>query len=435
MNRSPQILTLILLLISQSPAWPQSAKTAPVEISLAPNTPDPVWVGQRVTVVVEVLSETFFAGPTNFSLPDIAGAVFYKPEERALVSSKTVAGQAYSVQRHELSFYPQRAGDFEIPSFKVRFGVSGKPGEAAVEHSENTKPLKITARMPPGAEHLSVLISANELKVDESWSPQPTGTVTVGDAFKRTITFRAPDIPGMVFPAIVFPEVDGLKLYQARATVNDKIDRGSLTGERVDAITYLCEKAGNYSLPAIAIPWWDLNKKQMQKIILPAVSFEVKPAKSPTSLADETQNSTSLFPWKIVAGSSAFILLVSLVLFHFKNTILQQFADWQTRRKENESAYFEKISEATSPAQTLNAITAWLARSNPNNETLTLQSFASELNDPELISQFNALQSAVVSDKTEWNPTPLIEALRKARQSALNKSDLQARPALKPLNP
>ncbi len=432
MNRSLSVLTLVLLWVFQSTAWPQSTTPELVQISLAPKTPDPVWVGQRVSIIVEVLSPTFFAGPTNFTLPDIAGAVFYKPQERALVSSKTIDGKTYSVQRHEFSFYPQRAGDFEIPPFKVRFGIAGKPGEEATEHSEQTTALKISSKMPPGAEHLSVLISTSNLKVDESWNPQASGTVTVGDAFKRTITFRAPDMPGMVFPTINFPEVEGLKLYQSRATVNDKIDRGSLTGERIEGITYLCEKPGSYSLPAIAIPWWNLNKKQMQKIILPAVSFEVEPGNSSTSLADKTQNSVSLFPRKAVTVLSAFALIFAAVLFHFKNSILQQLTDWQTRRKESERAYFKKINEATSPARTLNAITAWLAHSEPNRETLSLHSFASEQNDPELTAQLEALQAAVVSQNSQWESTALINALRKTRQSAVER---HSSPALQPLNP
>ncbi len=110
----------------------------------------------------------------------------------------------------------------------------------------------------------------------------------------------------------------------------------------------------------------------------------------------------------------------------------QQFTDWQTRRKESESAYFKKIGEATSPAQTFNAITAWLAVSKPNNETLSLQAFASEQNDPELISQFNALQSAVVSNNSQWDSTALINALRKNRYSA---AERHSSPALRPLNP
>lgn len=429
------ILPFVLLLSYKITAQSQSAAPERVQISLASSYNDPAWVGQRVTIYVELLSETFFAGPSRLSLPDIAGAVLYKPEERALVSSKTITGKTFSVQTHELSFYPQRAGEFVIPPFKVRFGVAGKPGEAAKEYSEQTEALNITAKMPPGAEHLSVLISATELKVTESWDPEPTDKITVGDAFKRSITFRAPDMPGMVFPSIDFPSTEGIKLYQERATVNDRINRGSLTGERTDRMTYLCEKPGNYTLPVIAIPWWDLNTKEMHKIILPAVNFEVLPGEKIASLEVENQNPSPAIPWKSLTGFIIILILSSLILYRFRKSIQHSITEWQTRRSESESAYFKKITQASAPAQTLNAITAWFARSELQHDNLSLSSFAAAQNDVELGKQLETLQCAIVSNNNDWNPEPLIQALKQTRRAALKQSALQARPSLKPLNP
>ena len=37
----------------------------------------------------------FFRGLLGFALPDVPGAVFYKPEERAVVSSKKVNGEMW----------------------------------------------------------------------------------------------------------------------------------------------------------------------------------------------------------------------------------------------------------------------------------------------------------------------------------------------------
>lgn len=432
MNLKFIIATLALLLMVQGVVWAQSPATKPVQISFASDTKESVWVGQRTTVIVELLSETFFSGPTTFSLPNIPGAVFYKPEERALVSSKNIAGQTYSVQRHEFSFYPQLTGDFKIPAFKVRFGVAGKPGKPTTQYSELTKLLSLSAKMPPGAEHLSVLISTSNLKVSESWNPPVSDSVKVGDAFKRTITFRAADIPGMVFPAIPFPEIEGIKLYQARATVNDKINRGSLTGERIDQLTYLCEKPGTYTLSAIAIPWWNLDSEKMEKIVLPAVKFEVKAKANNLILAKESQNTHPAFPWRAIAGFTAFLLLLIAVLFHFKKTILQKIKAWQKQSRESEAAYFKRVAAATTPAQTLNALTAWLARAYPNQPTLSLQTFASEQNNANLVEQINALQAAVVSQPSQWDSAPLIAALGKIRRS---KAASGRPPALQPLNP
>jgi len=56
-------------------------------------------VGEKVNVVVEIFSETFFSGPTRFALPDVSGAVFYKPEERAVVSKEdSWSGEALVIE-------------------------------------------------------------------------------------------------------------------------------------------------------------------------------------------------------------------------------------------------------------------------------------------------------------------------------------------------
>ncbi len=428
------ILSLILLLITQSVTWAQSPSPEPAQISLAPNTSDPVWVGQKVTVLVEVLSKTFFDGPTLLSLPDIAGAVFYKPEERALVSSKSINGQTFSVQVHELSFYPQRAGEFTIPTFKVRFGIAGSPGETAVEYSKNTQPLKISAKMPAGAEHLSILISASDLKVEQTWQPQPQEILKVGDAFKRIITFRAPDMPGMVFPAIPFPQIEGLKIYPSRARLNDEINRGSLIGERIDEITYLCEKPGSYSLPAIAILWWNLERREMEKITLPSVSFAVEARINATPTEQSPPKSDPAFSWQNAIVSSLLLLTAIALLIRYRRAIQQPFIQWQKRYQESEATYFNKILDTTTPTQSLNALNQWFPRSKWSHHHTTLSAFAHEQNSEALIREIESLNQAVVHNKTDWNSTPFKRALKAARKQYKSTPSHSAA-GLKPLNP
>ena len=57
--------------------------------------------------------------------------------------------------------------------------------------------------LPPGAEGLGNVISARNLKVEETWKPElGKTTIKPGDAFTRTIIFSAPDLPGMGLPAV-----------------------------------------------------------------------------------------------------------------------------------------------------------------------------------------------------------------------------------------
>lgn len=429
------LLSFMLLLILQITGHAQTAATDLVQISLSSNSKSPVWVGQKVEVIVEILSPTFFAGPTTLSLPDIAGAVFYKAEERALVSSKTIQGQSYSVQRHEISFYPQRAGEFEIPAFKVRFGTSGTAGQAAQQHSVHTSALKFSAQMPPGAEHLATLISATALEVNETWQPQPKSKVKVGDAFKRTLIFRAPDIPGMVFPAMVFPDVTGLKLYPARAQVNDKINRGSLTGGRIDVTTYLCEKPGHYSLSSLTIPWWNLNKQEMEKVILPAVEFEVEALATASPMIEDPAVQKENVPWKIIGAVGFTVLIFAGLYWRFRKELHQRVQHWQEHRKNSEAAYFKKILQARNASESLNAINRWFVRSDFSQHASSLSQYAQKNQLVTLNQQVQTLYQAVARGDQKWQATALQASLKSSRAQVQRKTKGRHQPALKSLNP
>jgi len=398
-------------------------------------------VGQKVSIIVEVFSPNYFTGSTRFTLPDIAGAVFYKPEDRAVVRSQTVDGATYSVQRHEISFYAQRPGVFNIPPFRVRYGTMDSASNKKTQHSELTEPIRIQAGMPKGAEHLRSLISATELKVKETWTPANQATFTAGNALQRKITFQAPDIPGMVFPALSIPETDGIRIYRERAQINDRINRGSLTGERMEKISYVFQHPGDYVLPEIQITWWDLQHKQLQVITLPAQSFEVLPA--PVQNNGGAASSSSQHPlsswlsWKGAAGGVLIILCLGGGVYWFRSRIMDVFTTWQHHHRESESAYFHKITADLSPSATHHAIIQWLAHTQPNGDNHpSLSDWARGQNNDNLLAHAKALQHAVVDPHSsrDWDAQALIKALKVARTKQLKKRSAH-HSALKPLNP
>ena len=427
--KSPSLIFLLLLLATLSLA--SASAITPVRSFLSSEKSESSIVGQKINIIVEVFSETHFSGSTRFTLPDIAGAVFYKPEERAVVSTQEIDGVSYSVQRHEFAFYPQRAGTFTIPPFNVRYGIAGKPGKKTTEHTTQTQAIEITAKMPPGAEKLHSLITTTELKVTESWSPAIKASYTAGNAIKRHITFRAPEMPGMVFPAIRIPETDGLKIYRARAEINDKINRGSLTGERSDTITYVCQEPGHYELPAVNIHWWDLDQQTLKTITLPAVTFKVTPSLN-ANKTPEAKQSEPVLSKKIIFSTLIALLGVLFIFYKFRAPLQQRYTDWQKQRQESESATFKKITPDLSPADTLNAINHWLTHKASPYTNLT--DWVAQQSTPDLTQHVEVLQQAIISQDPHWNATPLIAALKKARSQDLL-SDSSKASHLPPLNP
>lgn len=253
--------------------WSQEAK---VRTSIGTN--DVNWVGQKVAVIVELLAPGFFASAASFELPNPRGVLLMPPTEHPVVSSETISGTSYTVQRHELSAFATRAGEQSIPAFKVRFAFKSAPLDTnETRATVATTPLTFKAQLPPGAENLGIVISAKGLKIEETWQPEPgTTNVLAGAAFTRTVTFSAPDVPGMAFPPFPAGKIDGLGIYLKRQVL-DQSDRGALRGERRDVITYVCQRSGEFTIPAARLVWFDLDGKQLHTNDFPARTLQVAP--------------------------------------------------------------------------------------------------------------------------------------------------------------
>ena len=92
--------------------------------------------------------------------------------------------------------------------------------------------------------------------------------------------------------------------------MNDRVNRGDLSGERIDRITFVCELAGNYQLPGLRFQWWDPVAEELHEETIAPVTLEV--AHNPAfGRAEKAQKSVTDFEfnWKLAA-----YLLITLVL-------------------------------------------------------------------------------------------------------------------------
>lgn len=232
-------------------------------------------VGQKGTLVVELLAPGFFAGAPAFDLPNVPGMVIIPPAGSPVISNLNEGEVSFTVQRHEIPVFLHREGNSTVLPFKVRFAFKRAPlDKDTVPANLSTDAVPIKATMPPGAEGLSNLICANELSIDEHWDPQP-GNAKAGDAFTRTITFTADDIPGMAFPPFPPSAPEGVRAYVKQPQVRDRVERGEISGMREDEITYVCQKPGRFIIPAARFTWWDLDDKQLKAIDFPRQALNV----------------------------------------------------------------------------------------------------------------------------------------------------------------
>lgn len=249
------------------------------------STKGDLWTGQRVTLVVELLAPGYFSGTPSFDLPDTPGILIIPPAGSPVVSSETIDGVSYTVQRYEVAIFARHAGEQTVPGMPIRIHFKRAPLDKDTVAAEvKSAPVTFTAKAPQGAEKLGNIISARDLKAEEVWKPEP-GKAKAGEAFIRTITYTAPDVPAMAFPPFPTDRIDGLGIYAKPPEVLDHSERGSLTGKRRDTITYVCQRPGHFTIPAAKLTWFDLEAKKLQTIHFPAVTLEVAPNPAMASAA------------------------------------------------------------------------------------------------------------------------------------------------------
>ena len=270
-------------------------------------------MGQRLTLVVELLVPGYFSGSPAFDLPEVPGLLVIPPSGSPVIGSEEVDGISYTVQRHELSLFAQRPGDFTVPPLPVRLAFKRNPLDArAVAETIRTESVNFAAKLPPGAERAGALISTAELSASETWKPLP-GKAKVGDALTRTVTFSATDVPGMAFPPFPATSIDGIGVYSKPAEVRDESERGTLRGTRSQSITYVCERPGQFTIPGAQLTWWNLASKQLETVSFPAQRLEVAPNPAFVAEAKETAR-PARWDSKTVVGIVATAVVLAAVI-------------------------------------------------------------------------------------------------------------------------
>lgn len=419
-------MTAALLLAATLGQPPASARTS---VSPTGN----VWVGQRVTLVVELRAPGQFAGAPAFDLPPVPGAVILKPEERPTLGSETVGDTTFVTQRHEFAVYPQRAGAVEVPAFPVRFGTNDGFGTPVVDRRVVTSPVRFTAKLPPGAEGLATVVTTQRLTLTEAWTPEPMDSA-VGAAFTRTITVEARDVPGMALPSFAVAPPAGLRAYPKPPAVEDHVNRGELTGRRVETVTYVCEAAGSVELPALALAWWNPEEKVLNRARLPDRAFVVTaPPPPPPTPPDPPARS----PWLPVSLGVCALLAVGLAWW-FAPQLRGRWQSFRAALAASEGAAFAAFHRACSTGDAraaYRALLAWLDRLPTDDLVPTAEAFAARAGDPELAARLAALQAAAFGPRpAAWSGPDLARSVTAARH-ALARGRRRTVDPLPPLNP
>jgi len=391
------------------------------------------WVGQQVTLNLDLKTTGLSFSDTLFSLPEVNGAFLMQTDTTTIKFSETVDGQNWQIIRYPLALYPQKAGQLEVPPINVRFSSSAGFGSTGKNFEFQSELLVLTVKQPPGVKPGDLVITTTSLQLDHDWHPK-TEILHAGDAITLTVTRRANDISAMLLPPLPVFRNAGLAAYPQAPEVSDKTNRGDLTGERVDTIIWVVEKPGIYEIPGIRFQWWDPLSQELKQQIVPGLSLDIPSSPSNGSVANTTA----------AAGKTRHLLLPILLILM---TGLLAIALWLRfgrkagdKRLDDEKSAFaalQKACKSNQAAQAHAAIHTWLSYSSasPKFRHATLSEFARSVNDQLLVTELEKLQEAIVTSNEKWQGNELLVSLQTIRHKINTQKKVQSKSYLAPLNP
>jgi len=268
---------LFALLALSKPLAAQEGTETMVRQSVEPATGSVI--GQHIAVYVDVLFRDAMPRPPRVQLPDIAGIQAFRFETQGTSIQDNIDGGAYVGQRFEFAIYPRRAGAFLVPPADVT--LLDQQGAPTGSLQGTAVQLEVTA--PPGVDASQPVVATRHLTLDEQWTPMPDGKFKAGDAIVRTVIREADDVPSLAMLDLNATAPEGVRVYADPPDIEDHVDRGVLTGKRVDRTTYVFSRGGHFDLPAMTQPWWNLADGKLEVAKAPATAIDVAAASAMAS--------------------------------------------------------------------------------------------------------------------------------------------------------
>ncbi|PSJ60480.1 BatD family protein [Kumtagia ephedrae] len=315
-----------------------------------------IYPGQQITVQVDVLVPNFFMSPPQFPLFDLPNAVVTLPDSGALNLNETVDGESFAGIRRSYLVTPQGAGDYVLPPVEITFTYAAVPGQAS-QGKVTLPPTRFTVTAQPGAEAGDASVTAARVGVEQSLD-RDAKAMKAGDSLVRTVTVTADGMQAMMIPEPSFEAPEGVRIYHHDPKLEDqRTPRGEfVAGRRTDIATYVFEKAGSYTLPAVEVQWFDPQSGKSETASAPAVAVTVAEAAAagtamaPPAPVEKPQPAWTRIDWRFwlpAAGAGlAALVAAGWLLFSGLPRLLAHLRERRKERENSEPAYFRRFEHS-----------------------------------------------------------------------------------------
>lgn len=408
---APAVVGMLLLVAATA-----GQAEAPEVLVLGPDKLE-VTAGERVPFSVQLRAPGQFSGPTYFDLPEVPGAIVLQTSERPVLGSESQGDTTLVTASFGFALVAQRAGELTVPPITARFGTRERYDLPVKSQRLKTAPIRLDVELPPGSRDNEWVVSTESMIVEESWSAQPA-TARVGDAFERTLTMTAVGIPAMLLPVPDFGQPRGFSVYSEAPVVKDNNVRGESQAQRIDTVTYVCEQVGTFTIPDLAVRWWNPAKAVWEENLLHSRTVVVSPVADGNQPARESiSNESPMTETQLLLAGVLVVLIVTVCWFvTVRYDLKGRWAAWKAASVTTEKAHWKDLQQACradNPRAAYQALNRWLSHFRLSSQII-LNDDAGHF-DAGLEEQILALQYALIGAGSQWRSQEFSQQLASLR--------------------
>ena len=254
------------------------------------------YVGEQIILTLKLNSAIQLSSiePVRLSVPD-ANVVDLSNNQY----QRELGGSTYVTIEFTYALFPQKSGTLAIPSTKVDVIIPDNRRQGGFSSffnsgrregvRTNTLTLDVLPASTQANEHW---LPAQSVIIKGDWSGNPE-TVRVGDSITRDITVSALGLAAEQLPELTIPSKPAYKTYQEKPELENKQNEHGIIGIRQEKIAIVPNQAGELTLPAQTVEWFDIESKTIKKATLPSTTLHVQPALGVTTKTPIESNSTA----------------------------------------------------------------------------------------------------------------------------------------------
>jgi len=366
---------------------------------------------------------------SEIDIPD----TYQEPLEQKSFQRRS-GGRLWQVTELRYALFPQKSGELLVPSIAFS-GRELLPGRSLLGSrlgrriSIKSDPINIRVKPVPASFPGEVWLPAQQLTLTSSWSTEPQ-QLSTGDSTTRTLEITAEGLQGSQLPPITSlggtSGIKGLRFYPDKETIEQREIPIGLEGYRLQSEALVTSEAGNWTLPARSIPWWNTKTDRLEFAKIPEERINVKDlltpderinAEIPPLVAGSEDTSFSALYWQV--GALAGWLLAALLgglLWVRRSGARATVNAKQVASHRASLAHLMSVRKACStndPIAARLAIIAWGRHQFKNASPSTLNSIAARVGG-ELGQELRAIDTLLFSgkDPEPWQGARLFKLLK-----------------------